>query len=201
MKVVIGLGNPGRKYERTRHNVGFQVVDLLADMGGGNSFKRKDSFLRCGARLAGTEVILVKPMTYMNLSGQAVDELLDRYNDLELSDLMLVYDDLDLPLGRIRIRSGGSHGGHKGVLSVIETLGEKKIPRVRLGIRPSELGVEDPVEFVLSRFTENEEPKAEEMIRQGRDAIICILRNGLTRAMNLYNRPPEAEMDGGQEAG
>ena len=151
MKVVVGLGNPGKAYERTRHNVGFEVVDEMAGRLG-VSFRRGwlTKLLQAKVRLAGEEVLLVKPQTFMNLSGSAVASLVRR-RQMEPGDLIVVLDDVELPLGQIRIRKKGGAGGHKGLQSVIQSIGTEEFVRVRLGIGPRPAG-EELVEHVLTRF-------------------------------------------------
>ena len=185
MKLVVGLGNPGDRYRLTRHNLGFRVVDALAErwrihVGG----RRHDAETGLG-EIGGVRTILAKPQTYMNASGTAVAKL-RRLHRLDPTDILAVFDDLDLPLGRVRVRGDGGAGGHNGVASLIEMLG-KGFPRIRIGIgRPP--GGADPVGFVLERFAAAEEATVETAVAQAADGVESWLRDGLDRTMNVLNR-------------
>lgn len=185
MKLVVGLGNPGSRYRLTRHNLGFMVVDALADrwqvsVGG----KRHNAELGTGA-FASERVLLAKPQTFMNASGEAVAKLRRLYR-LDPSDVLAVYDDLDLPLGRVRLRGEGGAGGHNGVASLIAVLG-KGFPRLRIGIgRPP--GGADPVEFVLEPFTPAESESVRSAVARAADGVESWLQDGLERTMNALNR-------------
>jgi len=185
MKLVVGLGNPGSRYRLTRHNLGFMVVDALADrwhvsVGG----KRHNAELGTGA-FASERVLLAKPQTFMNASGEAVSKLRRLYR-LDPSDVLAVYDDLDLPLGRVRLRGEGGAGGHNGVASLIAVLG-KGFPRLRIGIgRPP--GGADPVEFVLEPFTPAESESVRSAVTRAADGVESWLQDGLERTMNSLNR-------------
>lgn len=185
IKLVVGLGNPGAEYAGTRHNVGFEVMDLLA-ASYHTAFKRmlRGKVLTAIARVGEAGIILAKPQTFMNLSGQAVLSLLKK-NALSSGAMLLVYDDLDLPLGRLRLLRGGSSGGHKGVDSVISALGTAEFPRVRVGIgRP----VGEAADYVLSRFLPEERERVNEILEAAVAAVDCVLREGMTPAMNKFNR-------------
>ena len=185
MMIVVGLGNPGRRYAGTRHNVGNQVVHRLAESLG---VRWEDAGWAKTARgrVKGATLLLATPVTYMNVSGQAVRDLLRRRRR-HAGDLLVAYDDMDLPLGRLRLRPGNGAGGHNGVQSIIEELGTGAFPRLRIGIgRPPE-GV-DPVEFVLQRFTAEERPPIDEAVEQAAEAVIVVATQGLPAAMNRYNR-------------
>ncbi|MDK2784404.1 MAG: peptidyl-tRNA hydrolase, family [Bacillota bacterium] len=198
MKLVVGLGNPGREYEETRHNAGFLVVDYLAREEGltfGSSDFRADL---ARGRVAGQEVLLAKPQTYMNLSGLAVGPLVRWYKLDPTADLLVVSDDLDLPLGRLRLRARGSHGGHRGLLSIINELGTTDFARLRLGIgRPGEH--ETAKDKVLGTFTEEEGRILDEVILAAVGAIRTWLAEGTEAAMNRYNgfKAPSAADEGG----
>lgn len=185
MKLIVGLGNPGTRYRFTRHNLGFMVVDLLAErwrIGVGG--RRHEAELGTGA-VADTRVVLVKPQTFMNASGDAVGKLRRLYR-LDPHDILAVYDDLDLPLGKVRMRGEGGAGGHNGVASLISVLG-KGFARLRIGIgRPP--GGADPVGFVLEPFAANEEPAVREAIARAADGVESWLRDGLETTMNTLNR-------------
>ncbi len=192
MKLIVGLGNPGRGYAHNRHNIGFMCLGYFARKQG-IRFDRKLGKARTGAgEVAGEGVILVRPQTFMNLSGQSVSRLVNRF-DIALDDLLVIYDDLDLPLGKIRLRRGGSSGGHKGVDSIILSLGSENFLRLRVGIgRPAsvennaETG-EGVITYVLSDFTPEEKQVVAQVIPMVNEAILYLLTNGLLPAMNKYN--------------
>jgi peptidyl-tRNA hydrolase, PTH1 family len=186
VKLVIGLGNPGKKYELTRHNVGFLVVERVA------ARQRIAVRKRCCESLAGEwveggeKIVLAKPQTYMNRCGAAVKDLLGEFRGLP-SELVVIYDDLDLPFGRIRVRPKGSAGGHRGLASIMESLAGADFPRVRVGIgRPPE-GVE-AVEYVLQPFDEIQSGALHELIGKTTDAVLVLLRRGIEVAMREFNR-------------
>jgi PTH1 family peptidyl-tRNA hydrolase len=185
--LIVGLGNPGRRYRGTRHNIGQAVVEHLAGRLG-VPLSDEGWVREARSRVAGKTVILAVPVTYMNVSGQAVRELLRRHRGRP-EDLLVVHDDMDLPLGRVRLRPGGGAGGHNGVRSLIEELGTDRFPRLRIGIgRPPE-GV-DPVEFVLARFRDEERPMVDEMIGRAAEAALTAASRGLEAAMNRFNQRP-----------
>lgn len=185
MMIVVGLGNPGRRYAGTRHNAGYEVVQRLA---GSLGVRWEDAGWAKTARgrVKGATLLLATPVTYMNLSGQAVRDLLRRRRRRP-EDLLVVYDDMDLPLGRLRLRPGNGGGGHNGVQSIIEELGTGAFPRLRIGIGRPPAGV-DPVEFVLERFTPAEQPHIDEAVSRAAEAVIVTVTQGLPAAMNRYNR-------------
>jgi PTH1 family peptidyl-tRNA hydrolase len=184
-KLIVGLGNPGRSYARNRHNTGFQVVDRLA-MAHSLAFdQQKSRGLLALGRIADHYVAILKPQTYMNLSGQAVTEVA-RFYKVPIQDILVIYDDLDLPLGQLRLRPSGGTGGHNGVASIIAALGSQDFPHLRVGIgRPSH---GDPVDYVLSDFTADELPFIEAAFGDAVAAIELYLREGLEAAMNRYNQ-------------
>lgn len=191
-KLIVGLGNPGRKYARNRHNVGFQCLDRLAQahglsFSGGvlNRLKRRRAKASLASgKIAGVRVVLVRPLTYMNLSGQAMGQLVNFYK-LSLEDIMVISDDLDLPLGTIRLRPEGGSGGHKGMRSLIEVLGSQAFPRLRVGIgRPPN---NDAVSYVLSDFTADERIRLASVYEKVVAAVELFLREGIEAAMNVYN--------------
>jgi PTH1 family peptidyl-tRNA hydrolase len=182
--LVIGLGNPGRDYERSRHNLGFLVLDELARRHGGRVTDRAAKSLTGRVQLGDTELVLAKPQTMMNLSGQAVKALRAKYN-IPLDRVLIVHDDLDLPFGRLRVRRGGSSAGNHGMDSVIESLGTKDVARFRVGIgRPPGNGVD----YVLSPFTESERGELPEIVARVADAVEVAVNQGLERAMTDFNR-------------
>lgn len=184
MKLIVGLGNPGRDYAGTRHNVGFEVLDVLAKRHHVRILRRMGRALIARAKIEGSEVTLMKPQTFMNLSGEAVSNIARR-EKIEPSEVLVVYDDMALPLGKIRIRPGGSAGGHNGMRSIIAHLHTQEFPRVRVGIGSTR---RDAVDHVLSRFARAERQTAHEAILDAADAIEMILSEGLEPAMNRYNR-------------
>jgi peptidyl-tRNA hydrolase, PTH1 family len=186
MRVVAGLGNPGPEYAQTRHNMGFRVVELLAA-----NLGAKLGEATCSARWGVTDfgdevdVALAMPQTFMNVCGRSVACVMSSVN-VEAGDLIVVHDDMDLPLGAVRVKDGGGAGGHNGVASVIEALGREDFVRVRLGIgRPP--GKMDPAEFVLERFKPDELEEVEYMIPSAGQAVAHILERGVAGAMNEYN--------------
>lgn len=196
MRLIVGLGNPGPEYAWTPHNLGFLVVDRIAERAG-IRVERPEARSYVGrGRVAGEEVFLAKPQTYMNLSGVAVRDLLERC-EATPADLIVIYDDMALPWGMIRIRARGSAGGHNGLKSIIGALGTVEFPRVRLGVQPDH-PVGDLAAYVLHPMRRQQLELAAEMVEAGADAIELILKEGVPRAMSRYNRrvpPPAAEVD------
>lgn len=186
MKIIIGLGNPGRKYERTRHNIGFQTADELARQTGGAINQEKHHALLAKARFGDAAVVLAKPQTYMNESGRAAAAILrDAY--AAPGDVIVVHDELDLPLGTIRVKTGGGHGGHNGLRSLIEHLGSADFVRVRVGIGRPPAGME-AADYVLAPFSAEERTAAEEAVTRAADAVRMIVVDGVTKAMNAVNK-------------
>ncbi len=185
MKVVLGLGNPGKKYARSRHNVGFLVVDRIASVKRIAIKKKKYDSLIGDWQTDSERVLLVKPQTYMNRSGEAVRRLL-RYLPVAVEDLVVIHDDMDLPFGRIRIRPKGRAAGHRGVLSILESLGEESFFRVRVGIGRPPTSM-DPTDFVLARFSSKEAAQLDQVVSKSADAIECLLEEGVHRAMEKFN--------------
>ncbi len=184
MFVIAGLGNPGKKYEKTRHNMGFLVVDRIAEKCGISVKKMKHRALVGEGRISGRRALLVKPQTYMNLSGESIREIVDYY-DAELEDVIVIYDDFDLEIGSIRVRKKGSAGSHNGMKSVISHLGSGDFPRVRIGIGKS--GDLDWKDFVIGKVSSQEKDVISEAVDKAADAVLCILEKGIDRAMNEYN--------------
>lgn len=193
MKLIVGLGNPGFLYARNRHNIGFMCVSHLARTQG-IRFDKKQGYARTGTgKIADNRVVLARPQTYMNSSGESVSRLLKRLN-ISLSDLIVIHDDLDLPLGKIRLRHGSSSGGHKGIDSIIAHLGSRDFYHIRVGIgRPDTVATSardkeaEVIDYVLSDFTPGEEKTVTRVISEVSQAILCLLSEGLTAAMNQYN--------------
>lgn len=182
MKFIIGLGNPGKKYSKTRHNLGFMVLDNFAEH---NSLKWKEYKDRAVIS-KGYDFVVVKPTLFVNRSGEAIIPLIKKYNP-EFDKIFVVHDDLDIDFGRTRIKKGGSSGGHNGVESIIETLGTNEFCRMRIGIGrpPSDI---DAVDFVLSNFTKEEAGKMRVVILRATDAVSVFIEYGLQKTMNLFNR-------------
>ncbi len=187
MKLIAGLGNPGRKYRGTRHNVGWEVIDRLARRWG-IAVAEEDGWALVGrARVDGHRVLLAKPQTYVNVSGTAVADLRRRHR-VSVQEIYVIVDDLDLPLGRIRLRAGGSHGGHNGLRSVIDALGSEEFPRLRIGIgRPPE-GT-DPADFVLTPVEAAERRVLDAAVDRAVDALETAVLEGSAAAMNRFNKP------------
>jgi PTH1 family peptidyl-tRNA hydrolase len=190
MKLIVGLGNPGRGYANNRHNIGFMCLNHFA-RSHGIKFDKKQAQARTGSgEIAGSNIILAKPQTYMNLSGQSVILLVKKFK-IDPEELIIIHDDLDLPLGTIRIRHGSSSGGHKGINSIISHLGSQDFYRIRIGIgRPdiSEISEDDIASFVLSDFSPEEKRIIDQVISSTGEAILCLLTDGLITAMNRYNK-------------
>ena len=189
MKLIIGLGNPGQRYVNNRHNIGFICLNHFAKTQG-IRFDRKQGQARIGiGKVVGNEVVVAKPQTYMNLSGESVSRLMKKHN-ANLDDLLVIHDDLDLPPGKIRIRRGGSSAGHKGIDSIITYLGSQDFTRMRIGIgRPANplLSEADIIAYVLSDFTPDEKLTISQVIPKVSEAILCLITKGLVEAMNRYN--------------
>ena len=184
-RMVVGLGNPGPEYENTRHNAGFMVVDLLAE----NlrvSYWRDEAGAKVGlVRFGDDDLVLVKPQTFMNVSGKAVRKLLDAY-EVDAADAIVVHDDLDLPEETVRVKRGGGHGGHNGLRSLAESLGTGEFPRVKVGIgRPP--GRQDPADYVLEPMRREVAERLESMVPHAAQAVLHILEHGVESAMQEYN--------------
>lgn len=187
MKLIVGLGNPGREYEKSRHNAGFRVVDRLGLALNTTVNKKMMRALVGQGLIGGEKVVLAKPQTYMNLSGESVRALIQWFK-LAAADLLVISDDLDLPPGKLRIRAGGGSGGHKGIESIAAALGTDNFSRLRLGIgRPVNPSIE-PSDYVLGHFGPEEAEELEKSLDLAVEAAICIVREGLEKAMNLFNR-------------
>jgi len=192
LKIVIGLGNPGLKYEFTRHNIGFRIVDSLAkDIK--IEFKKIKSYYSLISRgiINNHKIMLVKPQNFMNLSGRAVSRVVSYYK-IPLQDLLVVYDDLNLESGQIRIRKKGSAGGHKGIESIMQYLHSEDIPRLRIGIGNPSINFNfDSASYVLSNFNGDEEDRIKETIKLSTEAIKTVIEDGFEKAMRKYNRKLE----------
>ncbi|MFR8171692.1 MAG: aminoacyl-tRNA hydrolase [Marvinbryantia sp.] len=187
MYIIAGLGNPGRQYAHTRHNVGFDAIDVLAEKYNIKVENAKGRALTGSGRIEGQSVLLVKPLTYMNLSGESIRALTDFYKIDETSQLIVIYDDISLPPGQLRIREKGSAGGHNGIKSIISHLGGQEFLRIKVGVGEKPAGW-DLADYVLSRFAEDDRKKVEEALERAADAAVCLMTDGVEAAMNEYNR-------------
>ena len=183
MYLIIGLGNPGKKYEHTRHNMGFEVIDLLSDLAQIDVDKDVFNGLLGRGKIFDKDVMLFKPTTYMNLSGTAVRQVVD-YFKIELSDIIVICDDMALPVGTIRLRNKGSSGGQKGLQNIIDILGTEEFKRIRVGIGEPPF---DAIDYVLSKPLKEELPQIEEAIHDAVEAIKEALRSDFDRAMSKFN--------------
>lgn len=184
MKLIVGLGNPGKEYENTRHNTGFMVIDKLADKLGVSIEQNKFKGLYTKLKYNGEDVILLKPQTYMNLSGESVRQVMDFYK-INQEDILVIYDDMDMPVGKLRLRQTGSAGGHNGVKNIILHTGSQNFNRVRVGIgRHPYMKV---VDYVLSKFTSDESSDIEKGIENASEAVIDYLNYGFSHTMNNFN--------------
>lgn len=188
--LIIGLGNPGREYKDNRHNIGFMLIDRLAVKLNARGMKLQSKAIVTSALYEESKIILAKPQTYMNLSGQSVQGLLHFYK-VPTENLIIAHDDLDLPFGTIRIRPGGGPGGQKGMASTIELLGTKDFPRLRLGIgRPP--GRMDPKDYVLQDFSKDEQKILADILERAAEAALTFVTAGLNKAMNQFNGSVES---------
>lgn len=192
MYVIAGLGNPGRTYEKTRHNMGFRVVDRIAEEHAIRVLKLKHRALTGEGRIAGEKVLLVKPQTYMNNSGESIGEIV-RYYGIEPEHLIVIYDDMDLATGTIRIRKKGGPGTHNGMKSVVSHLQGGDFPRIRIGIGST--GSEEWKDFVLHEVSRQDEELLQGAIERAAEAVTAIMREGIDRAMNRYNTKAEKEKE------
>ena len=184
MKLIVGLGNPGKKYEGTRHNMGFMAIDLLSDQAQLDVDKEVFHGLMGRGKIFDQDVILFKPTTFMNLSGTAVQEVV-HYFKIALEDIVVIYDDMAIPIGAIRLRKEGSSGGHKGMQNIIDCLSSDQIKRIRVGI--GEPGEWDTIDYVLSKPLKDDMPLIEEAIANAVRGVKEYLKSDFDRAMNKYN--------------
>jgi len=192
VKLIVGLGNPGIEYQFTPHNLGFLTVDRVAERSGAQLNNRHCRALTARTSVGSEQVLLAKPETFMNLSGMAVRELVEKYELQPEQDLIVIYDELDLPFGALRIRERGSSAGHNGMVSVIGALGTQEFLRIRMGIAP-EHEVKDGARYVLSQFRKAQLPVIDEMVDVAADAVNVILTEGPAAAMTRFNRKAESE--------
>ena len=184
--LIVGLGNPGGKYEGTRHNVGFMVVDQLADRGRFSVTRVKHHALTATAEVGGQGALVMKPVTYMNLSGEAVGEAA-RFYKIAPAHVLVISDDVDLPLGKLRIRTGGSAGGHNGLKSIIQHLGTDQFPRLKVGVGGKPHPDYDMADWVLGKLQGEDKKVMDEAVKRAADAVECFLRDGPQKAMNRFN--------------
>ena len=193
MKLIVGLGNPGIEYQFTPHNMGFLAVDRIAEQCGGVVVNNRHCRAQTGrARIGNEDVVLAKPETFMNLSGMSVRELIEKYEAQPASDLVLLYDELDLPFGTLRVRPRGRSAGHNGVESVIGSLGTQEFTRIRMGVAPDH-PVGDGARYVLSQFKKAQYPVVDQVLDAAAEAVKVILAEGVQAAMNRFNRKAEEE--------
>jgi len=186
MRWIVGLGNPGPKYANTRHNAGFMVIDELARRWNVGHFQSKCKALVADARIDNNKVYLIKPMTYMNLSGEAVRAFMD-YFHADLSDAIIIYDDMDTEVGKIRLRYKGSAGGHNGIKSIIQHTGTQEFNRIRMGIGRPKPGEASVIDHVLTPFSKEEAPLVQQMIRDAADAVEYALNHTFEQTMAKFN--------------
>ncbi|MCI0334508.1 MAG: aminoacyl-tRNA hydrolase [Planctomycetes bacterium] len=185
MKLIVGLGNPGRKYEKTRHNVGFEVLDLVAIRNAAGTAKEKFNGRIAEATITGRKTLLLWPMTLMNLSGQSVGPAAEFY-DVPLADVLVIGDDFNLPLGKLRFRSQGSAGGQKGLGDIIRRSGSQEVPRLRVGIGPVPEAW-DGADFVLGKFNRSERTVIDDVIARAAEAVECWVADGIETGMSRFN--------------
>lgn len=184
MKLIVGLGNPGRKYFKTRHNVGFRAVKIIADQFKILNINEECEALVAKGKINNNQVVLAQPLTYMNRSGRSVLKLINKYN-IDFKDIVVIYDDIDLPPGKIRVKETGGSGGHKGLKSIINTLDTIEIKRVRIGVgRPIVYEVSD---YVLEPFDSEQEPEIKKALKIIPEIVIEIFENGTEQTMNKFN--------------
>ena len=186
MYLIAGLGNPTREYEKTRHNVGFEAIDILADKAGTTVTEKKHKALYGKGYIGGQKVILAKPQTYMNLSGESIREIADFYK-IEPENIIILCDDINLSEGQLRIRLKGSAGGHNGLKNIISHLGTQEFPRIRIGVGEKPRGM-DLSDYVLGRFPKEQQAVMEEAYRDAAEAACMMIEDGADAAMNHYNR-------------
>ena len=186
MYLIVGLGNPGREYEHTRHNAGFDAIDVLAGKLGADVKEKKHKGLCGKGMIAGEKVILLKPQTFMNLSGESVRAAADFYK-IDAEHMIVLYDDIDLDVGKLRVRAKGSAGGHNGIKNIIAHMGTQEFPRVRIGVgaKPDRMDLAD---YVLGRFSQVERPVMEGAFEEAAEAAIAVVEDGIDAAMNRFNR-------------
>lgn len=193
MYLIVGLGNPGRNYIATRHNIGFDAITRISDDYNIPMNIKKHKAISGKGVIKGQKVLLVQPQTYMNLSGESIRALVDFYK-VDPKEIIIIYDDVHLDLGQLRIRKSGSAGGHNGIKNIITHLGTEEFPRIRIGVgeKPKEW---DLVDYVMSKFTDAENKIVREALEQASDAVGTIISAGLGEAMNIYNRKLDVDKE------
>jgi PTH1 family peptidyl-tRNA hydrolase len=186
MFLIVGLGNPGPQYAQTRHNIGFTIADLLAHNHRVHFVAGKGEYVFCRYSIKGNHVCLLKPLTYMNRSGEAVEQAVDQWQ-ITASQLLVVFDDFNLPFGTLRLRANGSDGGHNGMASIIYHLQSEQFARARIGIRNEDFQ-QDAADFVLSDFNAQEQKDLPMIIEKSAEAVESFVLHGLTKTMNLFNK-------------
>lgn len=191
MYLIAGLGNPTKEYDRTRHNVGFSVIDVLADRYGIDVSEKKHKGLCGKGVIEGQRVLLLKPQTFMNLSGESLRAAVDFYK-IEPQDIIVIYDDISLPPGQLRIRLKGSAGGHNGIKNIIAHLGTQEFPRIKVGVgeKPPRMDLAD---YVLSRFPKEEQPLMDDAFKEAAEAAVMMMKDGPERAMNHFNTKKQTD--------
>lgn len=191
MYIIAGLGNPTKEYDKTRHNVGFEVIDRLADRYDIDVSERKHRAFCGKGMIEGQKVLLVKPQTFMNLSGESLRSVVDYYKVMP-EELVVIYDDISLPLGQLRIRLKGSAGGHNGIKNIIAHLGTQEFPRIKVGVgaKPPRMDLKD---YVLSRFSKGEQELMDEAFQEAAQAVAMMIGEGADRAMNHFNTKKKEE--------
>lgn len=198
MYIIVGLGNPGKEYQNTRHNIGFDVIDVIAEQEHISVTEKKHKALIGKGVIAGQKVILAKPQTYMNLSGESVRSLLDYYKADETEKLLVISDDISLPPGQLRIRKKGSAGGHNGLKNIIAHLGHDTFQRIKMGVGEKPKGY-DLADYVLGHFDKSDRELMEQAAKEAADAVRMILTEGADAAMNRYNRKVKSEDESSQK--
>lgn len=186
MKLIVGLGNPGKQYEKTRHNIGFEVIDALSNQLAIPLNQSKFKGLYGIGLYKGEKIILLKPLTYMNLSGESISAVMNYYQ-IDIEDLLVIYDDLDLPVGKIRLRQKGSPGGHNGIKSTVAHLGTQQFNRIRIGIDRPQMGMSVP-DYVLGRFHKDEQILTQDAVKKSAEACTTWVEKPFLQVMNEYNQ-------------
>lgn len=187
MYIIVGLGNPGKDYQNTRHNIGFDVIDTLADMAGISVIEKKHKAIIGKGVIDGQKVILVKPQTYMNLSGESVREVIDYYKVDEEEELIVISDDISLDVGMLRVRKKGSAGGHNGLKNIIQHLGHDTFMRIKMGVGEKPKGY-DLADYVLGHFTQDERKTMDAAAKSATEAIRMMMAGDVDKAMNMFNK-------------
>lgn len=187
MYIIVGLGNPGKDYQNTRHNIGFDVIDTLADMAGISVIEKRHKAIIGKGVIDGQKVILVKPQTYMNLSGESVREVIDYYKVDEEEELIVISDDISLDVGMLRVRKKGSAGGHNGLKNIIQHLGHDTFMRIKMGVGEKPKGY-DLADYVLGHFTQDERKTMDAAAKSATEAIRMMMAGDVDKAMNMFNK-------------